>query len=205
MVVRHRGDAHRLAAPVTPSLPRTNERPPAQTYNRCRSYAWSAALPRVVSSTLRARMWTSPSLIASSQIERRGQWVRHTSIVSSYVREPLAIQSRRSRVSAGMATKSAYARLLSLRATWHFIELSVRQRAPQRATQGSASDAPALSHPGGRRLASPVRSTKSAANPPFWASTANVLYGQQRKHRILISGSPRFRLSPTRQGERWAP
>jgi predicted ArsR family transcriptional regulator len=42
----------------------------------------SAASPRAVSSTLDARIRTSPSLSASSQMGRRGQLVRHASIVS---------------------------------------------------------------------------------------------------------------------------
>jgi hypothetical protein len=49
--------------------------------------------------TLAARVQTKRAISASSQIESRGQLVRHASIVSAYVRGRASIHSSRSRVS----------------------------------------------------------------------------------------------------------
>jgi hypothetical protein len=67
----------------------------------------SAASPCRVSSTLDARICTSPPLTASSQMERRGQLVGHASIVSRYVRGAIAIHMSRSRVSGVVSIRPA--------------------------------------------------------------------------------------------------
>ena len=115
---RHRAGSRAVHVTTAASGPPSRLRPqargqvPAPRGNRRRLGAsrralWSTASPSDVSSVRPARTRTSPSPTASSQIERRGQLVRQTSIVSRYVRGVAAIHASRSRVSGVVSTGSA--------------------------------------------------------------------------------------------------